>query len=151
MQQNGDALEYASAELQADREVVLAAVQQDGRALEHASAELRADREVVLAAVHSYGRALKHAPAELKADREVMLYAMQQYGYPLQFASTELRADREVLLACKLYTANEHDMYAWCFQYAKDTPGLRLIPRALWQGKARAQVFGHGPAEADVR
>ena len=49
VQQDGFALEYASAELRADREVVLAAVQQDGFALGYASAELRADREVVLA------------------------------------------------------------------------------------------------------
>ena len=34
----------------ADREVVLAAVQQDGDALRYASEELRGDREVVLAA-----------------------------------------------------------------------------------------------------
>ena len=40
-----------SKELQADREVVLAAVRQAGRALMCASEELRADREVVLAAV----------------------------------------------------------------------------------------------------
>jgi len=50
VQQNGLALCYASAELQADREVVLAAVQEDGDALDYASAELRADRKVVLAA-----------------------------------------------------------------------------------------------------
>jgi hypothetical protein len=37
VQHHGYALRYASAELQADRKVVLAAVQQDGRVLEYAS------------------------------------------------------------------------------------------------------------------
>jgi hypothetical protein len=53
--------------------VVLAAVQQNGEALEHASPELRADREVVLAAVQQNGEALEHASPELRADREVVL------------------------------------------------------------------------------
>ena len=52
-----------------ERESVLAAVQQDhvhfGRALADASAELQADREVVLAAVQRFGAALKYASAEL--------------------------------------------------------------------------------------
>ena len=51
MQWNEDALFFASAELQADREVVLAAVQQHGSALVYASSELRAGRDFVLAAV----------------------------------------------------------------------------------------------------
>jgi hypothetical protein len=49
VQQDGLALEYASAELRGDREIVLAAVQQDGWALYFASTELRGDREIVLA------------------------------------------------------------------------------------------------------
>ena len=38
-------------ELRADREVLLAAVQQDGRALRYTAAELQADCDVVLAAL----------------------------------------------------------------------------------------------------
>ena len=45
VQQDWEALEYASEELRADRVVVLAAVRQDGGALEYASEELQADRE----------------------------------------------------------------------------------------------------------
>ena len=56
-------LRNAPDELQADREVVLAAVAQNGYALEHASAELKVDREVILAAVAQYGGALEHAAA----------------------------------------------------------------------------------------
>ena len=43
MQQDGRALQYASAELKADKDVVLAAVRQEGVAFLHASAELQAD------------------------------------------------------------------------------------------------------------
>jgi hypothetical protein len=75
---NWSPLELASAELQADREVELAAVAQNGRALRHASAELKADREVVLAAVAQDGSALQDASAELRADREVVLAAVAQ-------------------------------------------------------------------------
>ena len=48
---DGWRLKECSAELQSDRDVVLAAVRQTGWALEHANAELRADREVMLSAV----------------------------------------------------------------------------------------------------
>ena len=51
MRQRGSALCYASDELRADREVVLAAVSENGGALEYASAEFKYDREVVLVAV----------------------------------------------------------------------------------------------------
>ena len=40
-------LEYAAAELKADRDVVLAAISQDGMTLGFAAAELKADRDVV--------------------------------------------------------------------------------------------------------
>jgi hypothetical protein len=59
---------YASEELLADREFVLAAVKRDGHALGYASEELCADREVVLAAVTQDGNAIQHASEELGAD-----------------------------------------------------------------------------------
>eukprot|EP01047_Picozoa_sp_COSAG01_P065368 COSAG01_NODE_8820_length_2649_cov_2.457255_1_plen_304_part_10 len=54
----GEALEYASEELRADRDFMLAVVAKDiwGRALEYASEGLRADRKVVLAAVAKNSR-----------------------------------------------------------------------------------------------
>ena len=99
------ALKHASPELQADREVVLAAVQQNGEAFHYAAEELQADREVVLAAVQQYGYysspywVLKYASPELRADRKVVLAAVQQDGRALAHASPELRADRDVVLA----------------------------------------------------
>ena len=55
MEHNGGALKFASVELLADREFVLAAVRQDYRALMYASAELRADRAFMLAALEESG------------------------------------------------------------------------------------------------
>ena len=55
VKQNGCALQYASAALQDDHEIVLEAVKQNGRALEYASATLKDDREIMLEAVHLRG------------------------------------------------------------------------------------------------
>ena len=94
VQWNAYALQYASAELQADREFVLAAVQWNGYALQDASAELQADREVVLAAVRQDGLALQHAFAKLRADREIVLAAVEQNGRAFMYASVELQSVR---------------------------------------------------------
>jgi len=59
---------------------VLAGVKQNGEALQYASEELRADREFMLAAVQQRGWALKYASQALRADREVVLAAVQQRG-----------------------------------------------------------------------
>ena len=50
---------------------VLAAVNQDGEALEYASVALKADREIVLAAVKQNPRALRHASTNPKGPRDV--------------------------------------------------------------------------------
>ncbi len=44
----------------------------NGYALDAASDELKADKEVVMAAVKNYGEALEHASEELKADPEIL-------------------------------------------------------------------------------
>ena len=54
MQQTGYALCHASAELRADREVVLAAVQQSAVALRYASVELQRDGAVLKASKHMF-------------------------------------------------------------------------------------------------
>jgi len=54
VRQDGGALYFASAELKADREVVLAAVRQDGHALVYASAELQRDDAVFKASNHIF-------------------------------------------------------------------------------------------------
>ena len=62
-------------ELQADREVVRAAVAQDGIALKYALAELKADNMVVMEAVRQNGLALHWAAIKLTADEDVVLHA----------------------------------------------------------------------------
>jgi len=95
-----DALMFASAELKADKETVLAAVAQYGRALGHASAELQADKEVVLVAVaKDDGYAICFASSELKADKEVALAAVTTNGCALGYVSAGLLADKEVVFA----------------------------------------------------
>jgi GTPase SAR1 family protein len=86
------ALRYAV--VQADRQVVLAALERNGSALQHVSAELQADRTVVLAAVTQNGNALEHASAELRADREVVSVAMAQNNGALRYASADLKAEQ---------------------------------------------------------
>ena len=100
--QNGLELEFASKELQNDREVVLAAVKNFsvfGNALEFASEELRSDREVVLEAVKKDGTALEYASDDLRSDPDIVLVAVIDFVIALQYASDDLRSDRNVILA----------------------------------------------------
>eukprot|EP00755_Sulcionema_specki_P026043 Sspe_Gene.84715::Locus_55611_Transcript_2_2_Confidence_0.667_Length_1243::g.84715::m.84715 len=93
-------LEYAAPALQADRDVVLAAVCSSGtgRDLQHASRALRNDREVVMAAVKRRGMALEYASPSLRGNRSVVLAAVSQKGDALQFADVTLLSDEEVVL-----------------------------------------------------
>ena len=59
MRSDGLALQWASAELKGDREVVLAAVQNNGLALQWS--HLKSDAEVVHQAVEQNEHALRHA------------------------------------------------------------------------------------------
>ena len=83
---------------------MLAAVEQDGRALQYASAELRSDRKFVLAAVKQDGRALEYASAELRSDREIVLAAVEQDGHGLTaFAANDAEFTRCCAL-CRMLT-----------------------------------------------
>jgi len=91
--------QYASDELKADKEVVMALVSNDEDVLEYASDELKADKEVVMAAVNYDGFALQFAADEPKADKEVVMAAFRTAGYALQHAADEFKADKEVVMA----------------------------------------------------
>ena len=86
--------------LKNDKEFVLEAVKSSGEALEYASKELQNDKEVVLEAIKSngYDIALKYASEDLRGDKEVVMEAVKQCGEALEFASKELRGDKEVVL-----------------------------------------------------
>ena len=96
--QDGSLLHFLPHEAAADREVVLTAVRQNGQALCSAAWELRGDREVVLAAVAQDGRALGYA-WRFHDDREVLLTALAQDGHAMGSVKWELRFDRELALA----------------------------------------------------
>ena len=96
---DGLALQYASIELKADKEVVLAAVKNTGYALEFASDELKADNEVVTVAVNKAGDALAYASHDFKADKELVMLAVSNVGYALAYADDAFKADKEVVMA----------------------------------------------------
>ena len=98
-------LQYASPELKADKEVVMAAVTNNGNALQYASPELKADKEVVMATVTNNGFALRFASPELKADKEVVMVAVSKIGFALRFAP-ELQGDKEVVMAAVTNNGN---------------------------------------------
>ena len=93
---HGFAFEQRMIQLQADRQLALAAVERRGLALQHVPAELR-DRELVLTAVRSRPRALEFAPPQLQRDRDVVLAALTAPGghKALAFA-TAFHQDQEV-------------------------------------------------------
>ena len=66
-----------------------------GWTLEFASRDLQNDREIVLEAVKNNGWALQNALEDLKNDRVIVLKAVKINGYALQYdASEDLKKDR---------------------------------------------------------
>ena len=122
-------LECASAELRADRGVVLVAVMKNRDALLYASAGMQADREVVLAAVNKFGDALRHASAEMKADRAIVLAAVTKSHRAFWQASAELQLDREVIEARDQQYYTRQIQSAWrlwhAHEVARDPLGAR--------------------------
>eukprot|EP00413_Alexandrium_margalefii_P050044 CAMPEP_0204606260 /NCGR_PEP_ID=MMETSP0661-20131031/58980_1 /ASSEMBLY_ACC=CAM_ASM_000606 /TAXON_ID=109239 /ORGANISM="Alexandrium margalefi, Strain AMGDE01CS-322" /LENGTH=321 /DNA_ID=CAMNT_0051617569 /DNA_START=116 /DNA_END=1081 /DNA_ORIENTATION=+ len=96
---DGWVLADAPADLQADPDVVRAAVASTGHALQFAAPQLRSDRELVMVAVAQDGYALKHVPEALQADKQVVNKALAASGFALQYASRELRSDPAVVKA----------------------------------------------------
>ena len=91
------ALECASADLQADHEIVMAAVSQHGCALEYASDEHRSSHDIVLSAVSQDGCALRYASEELRSDHRIVMAAVSQNWEALRSASQDLRSNPEIL------------------------------------------------------
>ena len=119
----GEMLQFAP-ELQADKEVVLAAVSQDGTALKYANPTLQADKEVVLAAVRNNADAYFNASDDIKYNSEVtdalvltlflnndlfwdkneiVLTAAMQYSITLVHSFLDLREDIEAVKIKNIY------------------------------------------------
>ena len=93
-----DALKSASAELRADRDVILAAVKSNGTALMCASAELQKDPEIVTAAIASNFHALDYAAPELKNNKQFLLSVLPLSG-SLRYVPDELKGDKDLFRA----------------------------------------------------
>ena len=74
VKKDGYALEFASKELQADREIVLEAVKANGLALEYASEKLQADAVTVATSIAQNRKAWKYA-AQSVFEKCPLLYA----------------------------------------------------------------------------
>lgn len=106
VRRNGWALQYGSARVRGDQQVVEAAVQQCGRALQFATPELQRDARLVRLAVEEDGCSLKYAAEELRKDRRIVLVAVAQNGFALRYASDELKTDATVVSTAVL---GQHD------------------------------------------
>jgi len=89
-------LQYASTNLQDNREIVKLAVSQNGMNLKDASAKLRDDKEIVKIAISKNYEAYDYASISLKNNREILKIAVLS-GYPLRFISWKFHKDKELL------------------------------------------------------
>ena len=113
VQQSAMLLEDLSEDLRDDRDVVLQALWQDAEALPFASPRLQADPEIIRAAVigdvkkgvierlQEDGLFLQYVVEELKDDEDVVLAAVRQNGEAIPFASPRLQADPEIMKAAQ--------------------------------------------------
>ncbi|CAB9516150.1 expressed unknown protein [Seminavis robusta] len=110
-------LQFASARLRDDFDLVEVAVASSPSSLEHASLRLRGDVRLVMTALaRSTGSlyfALRHASGGIKADQRFMLECVEKDGLTLEIASPKLRCNREIALAavksnaCALHYVSE--------------------------------------------
>ena len=99
----GDSLQFASAELRADKEVVLAAVSRNGDSLQFASAELRADREFIIKLVSIRANTLHYASEALKSDRSFALSAVSKKGACFNYLHPTLTNDKSFRALCNRF------------------------------------------------
>ncbi|CAK8985584.1 unnamed protein product [Durusdinium trenchii] len=93
------ALQYASASLRADKDLVMLCMEQDWRAWDFAAPELKADPALAEKVLSSNGLKLQGMSKKIRADASLVLKAVKQNWRALQFASAKLRRDAFVVLA----------------------------------------------------
>jgi len=99
VEDNPQNLRRAPPSVQADREVVLHAVQRDGHLLNFASQALKTDHAIAMAAVRQNGLAVSCLSEELRADRTIAMAAVQQEGLALDFLPDNFQEERNIVLA----------------------------------------------------
>jgi hypothetical protein len=144
-----DALDYVE-ELQADRNLMMAAIRVNGDCIEHIATDLKADREIVAEAVSAPGYQLMHAAKELQSDvgliigelvgsgdkaygvlgmvdrklressRDIITAAVKEHGHCLKYASDELKDDEDLVLTA-----------VWITHFA-NVAGSIIVPTNVW-------------------
>eukprot|EP00929_Paragymnodinium_shiwhaense_P119469 TRINITY_DN91374_c0_g1_i1.p1 TRINITY_DN91374_c0_g1~~TRINITY_DN91374_c0_g1_i1.p1 ORF type:complete len:498 (+),score=103.69 TRINITY_DN91374_c0_g1_i1:67-1560(+) len=87
---NGSAFEFADAALRSEKHLLHLAISScsagSADQLQFASKELRADRDLVLACVKKWPCCLEFAAPHLRHDREIVLEAVSRQGFALKYA-----------------------------------------------------------------
>ncbi len=103
VRQHGMSLQFASSELQKNKDIVMLAVKEDGMSLKFASSELQKNKDIVMLAVKENGMSLQFADQELQDDPNIVMLAMNEDEDCLQF-SNKLLSDKKFIL--KVLTAH---------------------------------------------
>ena len=124
-------LKYASEALQADKDVVLAAVTQptvnSRLAWQYVSPTLKANENFMMQSVKTDGLALHYASDDIKNNFDIVLEAVKENSLAIQCASPELRNNKELcLLAVNDYVNN----YNFVSAKLKNDPELIAIAMA---------------------
>lgn len=95
-------LEFASAELQDNEDVVLGAMKQNGDALKFASNRLRNDKNFLIKALsqnHASALGVKHVPHPHCNDKSIILSVVSRNGLALELVPLQFRNYKDVVLA----------------------------------------------------
>jgi uncharacterized protein YqjF (DUF2071 family) len=161
--QNGLALEFAHGILQADKEIVQAAMRQGGAAAFSLASEQfhgqwrrecrRGDKEFILGAIRrGEWWAFEHAKEELRGDREIVLAVVQKNGEMVSYASADLQDDLGVVLeavrrrgqALQYASAKMQENREVIFAAIKQA-GKKVLPWVSQQfQRERVEEFTHG-------
>jgi hypothetical protein len=87
VQKNGSALEFASKELQDNRNIVSQAVKKSGYAISFASERLQNDIDIVLLAIQQEPYVIEYVSKKLQNDKKIIFKVFEQYCNELEYAS----------------------------------------------------------------
>lgn len=97
VENNPEAITFASNEMQLNRLVALKAIKNSGFYLNYLNRSFVNDEDIVFKAVSSYGDSLKYASPILKINKKIVLAAVGNCGTALKYAAPSLKEDKEVV------------------------------------------------------
>ena len=95
---DGSFLFFLSDHFKRDKDVVRAAVEQNAEAINYASTELQAEIELIDIAI-SHGWSLRVGKWSQRQSKSIVMAVVQKDGTQLRFASDELTDDKDIVLA----------------------------------------------------